>query len=83
LVPWWAFPAINEQHVAMMLTWPWWSLEVSACGHVASATLQPEAFLSQLLGRGGSEFKASQAKWPSQAIVAEAKKERKNLNVFE
>ncbi len=24
-----AFPAIDDQHVAMMLTWPWWSLEDS------------------------------------------------------
>ncbi len=24
-----AFPAVNDWHVAMMLTWPWWSLEGS------------------------------------------------------
>ncbi len=24
-----AFPAINDQHAVMMLTWPWWSLEGS------------------------------------------------------
>ncbi len=22
-----SFPAVNDPHVAMMLTWPWWSLE--------------------------------------------------------
>jgi hypothetical protein len=24
-----SFPAINDRHVVMMLTWPWWSLEGS------------------------------------------------------
>jgi hypothetical protein len=24
-----AFPAVDDWHVAMMLTWPWWSLEGS------------------------------------------------------
>ncbi len=34
-----AFPAVNDWHAAMMLTWPWWSLEgsllagVSRIGH--------------------------------------------------
>jgi hypothetical protein len=39
-----AFPAVNNWHVAMMLTWPWWSLEGS-CGCIDLATLLTEAFL--------------------------------------
>ncbi len=41
-----AFPAIDEWCVAMMLTWPWWSLEGSCLRvHVELATLQKEALV--------------------------------------
>ncbi len=43
--PWGAFPAVDDWRAAMMLTWPWWSLEGSllrAC--VELATLQKKKF---------------------------------------
>ncbi len=40
-----SFLAINDQHVAMMLTWPWWSLEGSLLvGCVELATLQKKSY---------------------------------------
>ena len=37
--PWEAFPTLDERHVVMTLTWPWWSLEGSILtGRVILAT---------------------------------------------
>jgi hypothetical protein len=79
--PWEAFLTVNKQCVAMMLTWPWWSLEgsllVGACriGHSPKKGLD---FVVTPLSRGEFEFKVSQANRPylrSRALNAWERKE--------
>jgi hypothetical protein len=43
-----AFPAVNEWHIAMMLTWPWWSLEGSLLMGVRRIDYSPKKKFSFL-----------------------------------
>ncbi len=68
--PYGAFPAVNDWHVAMVLTWPWWSLEGSllvGAHRIGDSPKKKFPFLWYHLSREGFmfEFKVSQAKWPS------------------
>ncbi len=37
-----AFPAVNDWHAGMMLTWPWWSLEGSLLAGVHRISHSPK-----------------------------------------
>ncbi len=43
-----AFPAVDDWHVAMMLTWPWWSLQGSLLAGVCRIGHSPKMKLSIL-----------------------------------